>query len=113
MAGHDHNHEEHATHDSELSEAQLRVRALETLLTEKGYVHPAALDAIIEDRSLRDQDGPAQSRPCRRPGVDGSRVQEGAARRRVEGGRHARPCQPELSSKVVACLFAQACRSTN
>ena len=27
---------------------QLRVRALETVLTEKGYVDPAALDAIIE-----------------------------------------------------------------
>jgi nitrile hydratase len=27
---------------------QLRVRALETVLTEKGYVDPAALDAIVE-----------------------------------------------------------------
>lgn len=27
---------------------QLRVRALETILTEKGYIDPAALDAIIE-----------------------------------------------------------------
>ena len=27
---------------------QLRVRALETVLTEKGYVDPAALDAVIE-----------------------------------------------------------------
>ena len=27
---------------------QLRVRALETILTEKGYVDPAALDLIIE-----------------------------------------------------------------
>ncbi len=27
---------------------QLRVRALETVLTEKGYIDPAALDAIIE-----------------------------------------------------------------
>ena len=33
---------------SELSETQLRVRALETVLTEKGYVDPAALDAIVE-----------------------------------------------------------------
>ncbi len=48
MAGHDHDHEEHALHGSELSETQLRVRALETILTEKGYVEPAALDAIIE-----------------------------------------------------------------
>ena len=40
----DHHHE----HGSELSEMQLRVRALETVLTEKGYVDPAALDLIIE-----------------------------------------------------------------
>ena len=42
--GHHHDHE----HGSELSEMQLRVRALETILTEKGYVDPAALDSIIE-----------------------------------------------------------------
>jgi nitrile hydratase len=36
-------------HDhSELSDVQLRVRALETILTEKGYVDPAVLDGIIE-----------------------------------------------------------------
>jgi nitrile hydratase len=41
----DHDHDEHR---SELSETQLRVRALETILTEKGYIDPAALDAIVE-----------------------------------------------------------------
>jgi nitrile hydratase len=41
---HDHDHE----HGSELSDAQLRVRALETILTEKGYIDPATLDALIE-----------------------------------------------------------------
>ena len=42
---HDHHHDhEH----SELSETQLRVRALETVLSEKGYVDPAALDAVVE-----------------------------------------------------------------
>jgi nitrile hydratase len=35
-------------HGSELSETQRRVRALETILTEKGYVDPAALDVLIE-----------------------------------------------------------------
>jgi nitrile hydratase subunit alpha len=44
---HEHHHD-HNEHSSELSEMQLRVRALETVLTEKGYVDPAALDAIIE-----------------------------------------------------------------
>ena len=38
---HDHDH-------SELSDTQLRVRALETILTEKGYIDPAVLDGIIE-----------------------------------------------------------------
>jgi nitrile hydratase len=56
MAGkdHDHHHDHHHGHDhdhdhgSELSDTQLRVRALETILTEKGYVDPKALDAIVE-----------------------------------------------------------------
>ena len=39
-----HDHEEH----SHLGEMDLRVRALETLLSEKGYVDPAAIDRIIE-----------------------------------------------------------------
>ncbi len=47
MSQHDHDHDDHQ-HGSELSETQLRVRALETVLTEKGYIDPAALDAIIE-----------------------------------------------------------------
>jgi len=54
MAGHDrehdhsHGHSHDHDHGSELSEMQVRVRALETILTEKGYVEPAALDAIVE-----------------------------------------------------------------
>jgi nitrile hydratase len=40
---------EHHGHDhSELSEMQVRVRALESILTEKGYLESAALDAIVE-----------------------------------------------------------------
>ena len=41
---HDHDHSE----GSHLSEMDLRVRALESLLTEKGYVDPAALDEIVQ-----------------------------------------------------------------
>jgi nitrile hydratase len=41
-------HDDRHDHGSELSEMQLRVRALETILTEKGYVDPKALDLIIE-----------------------------------------------------------------
>ena len=54
MADHEHDHHDHHDHHgSELSEAQLRVRALETILTEKGYVDPAALDAIVETYETR------------------------------------------------------------
>ena len=42
--GHDHDHHE----GSELSPIALRVKAIESLLVEKGYVDPAAIDAIIE-----------------------------------------------------------------
>jgi nitrile hydratase len=47
---HDHAHDHgHAhPHGSELTEQQARVRALETVLTEKGYIDPAALDRIVE-----------------------------------------------------------------
>jgi nitrile hydratase subunit alpha len=44
MAAHDHDHNE----GSHLSEMELRVRALETILVEKGYIEPAALDRIVE-----------------------------------------------------------------
>ena len=47
MAADDHHTHDHG-HGSELSDLQLRVRALETILTEKGYVDPAALDRIVE-----------------------------------------------------------------
>jgi len=42
-----HDHDDH-DHGSELSETQLRVRALEMILTEKGHVDPAVLDLIVE-----------------------------------------------------------------
>ena len=38
---------------SELTETQLRVRALESVLAEKGYVDPAALDLLIETYETR------------------------------------------------------------
>ncbi len=49
--GHHHEHEHDHEHDhagSELSEMDLRVRALESLLLDKGYVDPTAIDALIE-----------------------------------------------------------------
>jgi nitrile hydratase len=44
MAEHDHDHDE----GSNLSEMDLRVRALETILVEKGYIETAALDRIVD-----------------------------------------------------------------
>src|SRR5258708_26699536 len=38
----------HHRHNAPLSDTALRVKALESLLTEKGLVDPAALDAIVE-----------------------------------------------------------------
>src|SRR5215510_1587117 len=57
MSEHDHDHEHHHghgiddpdhPHNAPLSDVQLRVRALESLLTEKGLVDPAALDALVD-----------------------------------------------------------------
>jgi nitrile hydratase subunit alpha len=44
MDTHDHDHNE----GSNLSEMELRVRAIETILVEKGYIETAALDRIVE-----------------------------------------------------------------
>ncbi len=40
--------QEHRAHGAPLSDVELRVRALESLLVEKGLVVPAALDALID-----------------------------------------------------------------
>lgn len=54
-ADHDHSHDHHHhhhdhdhDHDNQYSDMQARVRALETLLTEKGLIDPAAIDEIVE-----------------------------------------------------------------
>ena len=43
MGHHDHDHD-----SNELSDIELRVRALECILVEKGYVDRAAIDALFE-----------------------------------------------------------------
>jgi nitrile hydratase len=45
-------HHDHR-HGSNPSDVELRVKALESLLVEKGYVDPAALDAIVETYETR------------------------------------------------------------
>ena len=49
--GHDHHHD-HDDH-SHLTEIELRVRALESILVEKGYVDPAAIDALVETYEVK------------------------------------------------------------
>lgn len=44
---HDHHEHDH-DHGSELSDMQLRTRALQTILIEKGYIEQAAIDELIE-----------------------------------------------------------------
>ena len=45
---HDHDHDHSDDSRSELTDMDLRVRTLESLLVEKGYVDPRALDVLIE-----------------------------------------------------------------
>lgn len=50
---HDHSHEHGQDHDhdhdhSDIGPMDLRVRALETVLAQKGYIDPAALDVLID-----------------------------------------------------------------
>jgi nitrile hydratase len=47
MTAHEHHGHDHGE-ASELSETELRVRAIQTILVEKGYTDAAALDAIVE-----------------------------------------------------------------
>ena len=46
---HDHDHDDH----SHLSDMDRRVRALETVLSAKGYIDPAALDVLIDTYQTR------------------------------------------------------------
>jgi nitrile hydratase len=50
-----HDHDDHGDHDdhSELDPMDVRVRALQTVLSEKGYIDPAALDVLIDSYQTR------------------------------------------------------------
>ncbi len=75
---HDHDHEG----GSDLSPTALRVRALESLLVEKGYVDPAALDVLIEtyEKKIGPRNG---ARVIARSWVDPA-YREGLARNATE-----------------------------
>jgi nitrile hydratase len=48
MTSHAQDHHDHDHHDNHFSDMQARVKALETVLTQKGLIDPAAIDAIVE-----------------------------------------------------------------
>lgn len=65
-----HDHDGHDEH-SELSEVELRVRALESVLSAKGYIDPAALDVLID--TYQTKIGPRNgARVVARAWVDGA-----------------------------------------
>ena len=73
LADHPHHHDharDHA-HSDVPSDPALRTKALESLLTEKGLVDPAAIDAWVE--AYESEDRSAARRADRRAGLDRSR----------------------------------------
>ncbi|MBX9458242.1 MAG: nitrile hydratase subunit alpha [Rhizobium sp.] len=48
MSDHHHHDHDHHHHDNRYTDMQARVRALETVLTEKGLIDPGAIDAIVD-----------------------------------------------------------------
>jgi nitrile hydratase len=85
----DHDPRDHSHgHASELSEMQLRVRALESILLEKGYIDAAALDEVIEtyERKIGPRNGASI-----------------VAKARVDPARQARPaaCPDSCSTALL------------
>ena len=64
-------HDDDHHHDNELDPMAARVRALETILTQKGLIDPAAVDAIVE--TYETQGRAAQRRQGRGQGLDATR----------------------------------------
>ncbi|EMS97429.1 nitrile hydratase subunit alpha [Agrobacterium tumefaciens str. Cherry 2E-2-2] len=102
-------------HDvSELSDFEVRVRALETILTEKGYVESAALDRIIElfETRIGPRNGAAVvSRAWTDPEFHAALLKDGSDAIRAMGytGRHGEQivvCEntPEVHNMVVCTL---------
>ena len=81
----DHAHAHDHAHGSELSEMEVRVRALETILTEKGYVDPAAFDQIVE--AFETRIGPHIGARIVARAWSRSRIQAPASGRRDRGGQ--------------------------
>ena len=103
----EHHEHEHEHEHSELGEMDLRVRALESVLTEKGYVDPAALDALIEHHET------IVNSPVKAAMVGGLTQTNGPPRIPgrfipVQTAQPTRPTAPRGSSRrgTRACAFA-------
>ena len=70
-----HDHDENHVHNLLPAEPALRVKALETILLEKGLIDQQAVDAIID---AYEQSSFVGLRPPRRPFFDGRRSTNGA-----------------------------------
>ena len=70
---------------------QIRVRALESILTEKGYVEPAALDAIIE--AYETKIGPHNGAQVIAKAWSDPAFRQALLEGRDRRDRHARPCR--------------------
>jgi hypothetical protein len=71
MTSHDHDHD-HDDHTKPPSDAELRVKALESLLVERQFVEPAAR---CDCRGVRDQNWSSQRRSRNGPSVGRSGLQ--------------------------------------
>ena len=71
-------------HNTDDSKPRARVKALEAILTEKGLIDPAAIDAIVDLYETRV--GPRNGGARRRESVDRPRLSQTPARRRDQGG---------------------------
>ena len=86
MRHHDHGHDHE--HQAVPSDLNLRVKALESLLVEKGLVDRAALDAVVD--AYETKIGPRNGARVVRARLGRSGLQEAPADRRQRGDRRAR-----------------------
>ena len=100
-------------HNAPLSDVQLRVRALESLLVDKGLVDPTAMDELVDTYETRvgPRNGAQVVEPSRTTAIETSRrgdelqlhlkfhlIREGES---IDTQRH----EPELDAKLAAAYF--------
>ena len=93
--------QEHRGHDAPLTEVELRVRTLESLLVDKGLVDPAALDLLIDryETKIGPRNG---ARIVARAWVDPAFRRTAPRQRRRRAIGRARDRRPARSEQLVA-----------